>query len=53
MPDRVRHDGDVYVGFLRAAGTVIPAWYPEPRSYRRGAVVRLGSVVLDAGLGPA
>ncbi len=55
MPDRVRHDGDVYVGCLRASGCVIPALsrYPEPRSYRRGAVVRLGSVVLDAGLGPA
>ena len=43
MPDRVRHDGDVYVGCLRASGCVIPALsrYPEPRSYRRGALVRL------------
>ena len=55
MPDRARHDGDVYVGCLRASGCVIPALsrYPEPRSYRRGEVVRLRLVVLDAGVCPA
>ena len=47
MPDRVRHDGVVYVGCLRASGCVIPAFsrYPEPRSYRRsGGEVGLGGV---------
>ena len=47
MLDRVRYDGDVYVGCLRASGCVIPAFsrYPEPRSYRRsGGEVGLGGI---------